>query len=66
MLAKREKLAVVVVNSRLGALGYLYDGPGTGNMGLWDNILALGWVQRNMQLFGGDPNKVSCLLSSCE
>lgn len=58
MLARRENLLVVVVNSRLGALGYLYDGPGTGNMGLWDNIVALQYISRNVEVFGGDPNKV--------
>lgn len=56
--AKRENIAVVVVNSRLGALGYLYDGAGTGNMGLYDNILALGWIQQNIEMFGGDPSRV--------
>ena len=58
LLAKREEIAVVIVNSRLGALGYLYDGPGTGNMGLWDNILALQYIQDNIAAYGGDPNKV--------
>ena len=59
LLAKREEIAVVIVNSRLGALGYLYDGPGTGNMGLWDNILALQYIQDNIAAYGGDPNKVT-------
>ncbi|XP_067949773.1 carboxylesterase 4A-like [Watersipora subatra] len=61
MMAKREDVVVVSVNSRLGALGWLYDGPGTGNMGLWDNIAALKWVNRNIESFEGDPNKVTVM-----
>lgn len=64
ILAKREDIAVVIVNSRLGALGYLYDGPDTGNMGLWDNILALQYLHDNLRVFGGDPDKVSRFISS--
>ena len=50
---------MVVVNSRLGSLGYLYEGAGTGTMGLWDNLEALRWISKNIEFFGGDKNKVS-------
>ncbi len=50
----------MTVNSRLGPLGYLGTGDDVlpGNLGLWDQNLALRWVRRNIQSFGGDPDKV--------
>ena len=52
---------LVTVNSRLGPLGYLATGDGElpGNMGMWDQRLALQWVQKNIAKFGGDPDRVS-------
>jgi carboxylesterase type B len=31
------------------------------NLGLWDQNLALKWVQINIKDFGGNPDKVSLL-----
>src|SRR4051794_29170687 len=59
---------VVTVNYRLGAMGYLAlpgldaessDGRSSGNYGDLDKIQALGWAQRNVAAFGGDPNRVT-------
>ncbi len=52
---------LVTVNSRLGPLGYLATGDGElpGNIGMWDQRLALQWVQKNIAKFGGDPDRVS-------
>ncbi len=54
------------MNYRLGALGFLStsDDVMPGNLGLWDQNLALKWVQQNIQDFGGDPNKVSANICS--
>jgi carboxylesterase type B len=51
----------VTLNYRLGALGLLAgDEAGlTGNYAIKDQTKALEWVQRNISLFGGDPDKVT-------
>ena len=57
---------VVVINYRLGALGFLYLGPSKhsaieGNFGLQDQVTAMTWVQRNIAAFGGDPARVTLM-----
>ena len=57
---------MVTLNFRLGSLGFmtLEDDYMPGNFGLWDQKLALEWIQLNIQSFGGDPNKVRFSLNS--
>ena len=66
-LAKTANAIVVTVNYRLGPFGWLAlpslaaEAPdhATGDYGLRDSIAALGWVQRNIAVLGGDPQRVS-------
>ncbi|KAK3885779.1 hypothetical protein Pcinc_010039 [Petrolisthes cinctipes] len=52
---------VVPIQYRLGILGFLStdDDVVPGNFGLLDQAEALRWVQRNIQQFGGDPDRVT-------
>ena len=54
-------MIVVVIQYRLGALGFLTSGDDVlpGNLGLWDQHLALRWVKDNIRAFGGDPDSVT-------
>ncbi|XP_058257956.1 thyroglobulin isoform X2 [Hemibagrus wyckioides] len=54
-LAAVGNIIVVTANFRVAAFGFL----STGNYGLQDQAAALGWVQENIALFGGDPNRVT-------
>lgn len=51
---------VITVTSRLGLLGYLpIPGIAPANLGLFDQIEALRWVQSNIHAFGGNPDSVT-------
>ncbi|XP_069495253.1 cholinesterase-like [Ambystoma mexicanum] len=61
ILAQTEGV-IVSMNYRLGALGFLAlpENPEiSGNAGLFDQQLALQWVQENIAAFGGDPGSVT-------
>jgi len=65
-LATVGDVVVVTVNYRLGALGWLHlehllgaEFAGSGNLGLLDQMAALGWVRDNIAGFGGDPGRVT-------
>ena len=66
-IAKRLNMVVVVIQYRLGPLGWLShpsmrDGADpledSGNFGTLDTIKALEWVQENIEAFGGNPNNI--------
>uniref|UniRef100_A0A6G1SKY2 Acetylcholinesterase n=1 Tax=Aceria tosichella TaxID=561515 RepID=A0A6G1SKY2_9ACAR len=61
VLASEEDIVVVSINYRISALGFLYfarpDAPG--NAGLFDQLLALQWINDNIDQFGGDPARVT-------
>jgi acetylcholinesterase len=56
-----REVVVVSINYRLGALGFLATGTADvpGNAGMKDQVMALKWVQKNIEKFGGNPNKVT-------
>ncbi len=49
----------VAINYRLGIDGFLPVPGAPTNLGLRDMLFALGWVQRNIAAFGGDPANVT-------
>ncbi|CAG7695636.1 unnamed protein product, partial [Allacma fusca] len=61
-----EDVVTVIINYRLELLGFLTTGDDVirGNAGLKDQTMALRWVQKNIQYFGGDPNQVTIFGSS--
>lgn len=64
-MAARDNVIVVTLNYRLGALGGLVDPTDqitdsvNYNFGFRDQIMALNWVQANIDSFGGDTNNVT-------
>ncbi|CAK1583667.1 unnamed protein product [Parnassius mnemosyne] len=54
-------VVLVTLNYRLGALGFLSleNDEVPGNMGLKDQVMAMKWVQENIEFFGGDPERVT-------
>lgn len=62
-LVARFGVVLVTINYRLGGLGFVdfsgYSKEFESNVGLRDQIAALGWVRRNIAAFGGDPANVT-------
>ena len=56
-----KEVVVVIINYRLGPLGFLCMGTEDvpGNVGLRDQSLALTWVQEYIAYFRGDPGSVT-------
>ncbi|KAF8771441.1 Acetylcholinesterase-1 like protein [Argiope bruennichi] len=61
VLAQREGVVVVITNYRVGLFGFLTsntsDAPG--NVGLYDVVMALRWVNDNIEYFGGDKDRIT-------
>ena len=57
----KQNVIIVSMNYRLGAFGFFSLGnfQSSGNLGIRDQRLALNWVYRNIDNFGGDPGKVT-------
>jgi carboxylesterase type B len=59
-LASSQRIVVVTLNYRVGALGFLAGAMGLrGNYGVQDQQLALEWVRDNIAVFGGDSSRVT-------
>jgi len=60
--ARTEETVLVGINYRLGALGFLsHPDISGGNLGIQDQILALEWVNQNIESFGGDPSNITVM-----
>lgn len=59
--ATNKSFIGVGINYRLGYFGYiaLPNNKTSGNLGLYDQRLALQWIQKHIAGFGGDPDKVT-------
>ena len=64
-LSEFGDVVVVTLNHRLNVLGcldlsdYGEEYENSGNTGMADIVAALEWVQRNIEVFGGDPDNVT-------
>uniref|UniRef100_A0AAG5DNU9 Carboxylesterase type B domain-containing protein n=1 Tax=Anopheles atroparvus TaxID=41427 RepID=A0AAG5DNU9_ANOAO len=58
-----KDIVLVVPQYRLGPLGFLSTKTDTipGNAAIMDVLLALEWVQKNIEHFGGDPSQVTAV-----
>ncbi|XP_060525638.1 juvenile hormone esterase-like [Cylas formicarius] len=56
-----QDVITVTVNYRIGFYGFLSteDKAILGNAGLKDQLLALKWARKNIEFFGGDPEKIT-------
>ncbi|KAG6363663.1 hypothetical protein INS49_008764 [Diaporthe citri] len=60
-LNDNEGVIVVSINYRLGLFGWLGAGGITPNLGLYDQRVALEWVQKYIGRFGGDAARVTTI-----
>ncbi|XP_037308039.2 putative inactive carboxylesterase 4 [Pungitius pungitius] len=60
-LAAYQDMVVVLIQYRLGLLGFLSTGDEhmSGNFGMLDQVEALRWIQQHIHNFGGNPDLVT-------
>lgn len=54
-----KDVVTVVINYRLGAMGFMASESMQGNYGFLDQRMALQWTKNNIAGFGGNPNDVT-------
>ena len=61
ILAATNDIIVASINYRVGVFGFLYLGndEAPGNMGLFDQTLAIQWIKDNIGHFGGDADSLT-------
>ena len=66
IMAATSNVIIASMQYRVGAFGFLYlnkhftnSEEAPGNMGLWDQALALRWLRDNAEAFGGDPELIT-------
>jgi len=66
IMAVASNAIIASMQYRVGAFGFLYlnqhfsnSEEAPGNMGLWDQALALRWLRDNARAFGGDPDLIT-------
>nr|AHW29554.1 acetylcholinesterase 2 [Cyrtorhinus lividipennis] len=67
MLAASSGVIIASMQYRVGAFGFLYLEPylspgsddAPGNMGLWDQTMAIRWIKENIHVFNGDPDLIT-------
>ncbi|CAF1331816.1 unnamed protein product [Adineta steineri] len=61
ILATTQNVIVASMEYRVESLGFLYLGTpdAPGNQGLYDQLLAMEWIHKNIKSFGGDPQRIT-------
>lgn len=61
VLTSFGNIILVTINYRLGLFGFANtgDSKAQGNMGLWDQRLAIQWVNEYITAFGGDASRIT-------
>ena len=61
IFAAANDIIVASMNYRVGSFGFLYLGidEAPGNMGLYDQALAIKWIKDNIESFGGDADSLT-------
>ncbi|CAG2109998.1 unnamed protein product [Medioppia subpectinata] len=59
-LASLGNVIVITVQYRVGVFGFLKtNSSAAGNMGLWDQIMALKWIRKNAKAIGADADNIT-------